>query len=339
MRFVVYGAGAIGGVIGARLHQGGHDVALIARGRHLAAIQAGGLVLETPLGRETLRLPAAADPAELDIGRPGDVVLLAVKGQDTVGALDALRAAAPDAPRAAAPDALRAPAAKPAPIVCLQNGVENERLALRRQASVYGAVVMLPAAHLEPGIVRAYGTRLTGIVDVGHYPRGRDELCDQIGAALGASRLLSRPQADIMRLKYAKLVLNLANAVSALCGPGEDAEAITERARAEARAVLDQAGIDFHDPEVDDLRGRWERIGVEPIGGEGPPPSSSWQSLARGAGSMETDYLNGEIVLLGRLHGVPTPVNAALCTLAARQVREGAPPGSVAPEQVLELAG
>jgi 2-dehydropantoate 2-reductase len=322
MRFVIYGAGAIGGVIGARLHQGGYEVALIARGRHLEAIQANGLTFETPAERESLKLPAASDPAELEVGRAGDVVLLAVKGQDTTAALDTLRTASP----------------RPVPVVCLQNGVENERVALRRQPSVYGAVVMLPAAHLEPGIVRAYGTRLTGIVDVGRYPRGTDDLSAQISAALAGSRFLSRVQADIMRLKYAKLILNLGNAVGALCGDGEGSEALTERARAEGRAVLEAAGIDFHDPEVDDLTGRWERIGVEPVGGEAPPLSSSWQSLARGAGSIETDYLNGEIVLLGRRHDVPVPINAALCDLAAQQVRAGSAPGSLSPDEVLAVA-
>jgi 2-dehydropantoate 2-reductase len=202
MRFVIYGAGAIGGVIGARLHQGGHDVALIARGPHLEAIRRDGLILKTPEERTVLGLPAASDPAELEVGRPGDVVMLAVKSQDTAAALEALQATGADS----------------VPVVCVQNGVENERVALRRMPSVYGAVVMLPAANLEPGVVRAYGTTLTGIVDVGRYPRGRGGLTEQISAALAGSRLLSRPQDDVMRLKYAKLILNLGNAVGALCG-------------------------------------------------------------------------------------------------------------------------
>jgi 2-dehydropantoate 2-reductase len=59
---------------------------------------------------------------------------------------------------------------------------------------------------------------------------------------------------------------------------------------------------------------------------------SSTQSLARGAGSIETDWLNGEIVLLGRLHGVPTPANAFCTDLAAQLVRDGARPGAVTPD-------
>jgi 2-dehydropantoate 2-reductase len=56
---------------------------------------------------------------------------------------------------------------------------------------------------------------------------------------------------------------------------------------------------------------------------------STLQSLLRGAGSVETDYLNGEIVYLGRLHGVATPVNAVMMRVAARLAREGAKPGQM----------
>ena len=61
---------------------------------------------------------------------------------------------------------------------------------------------------------------------------------------------------------------------------------------------------------------------------------SSWQSLARGTGSIESDYLNGEIALLGRLHGVPTPVNAALQEIGEILVRDGLQPGSLTPEDI-----
>src|SRR5262249_55119187 len=130
MRFVIYGAGAIGGSVGARLAEAGFEVVLIARGRHLDAIQRDGLTFQTSMRRLVLRLPAAQDPAELGVGDPDDVVLLATKSQDTAGALAQLRRAG----------------ASHVPIVCLQNGVENERLALRVMDVVYGGVVMLPAA-------------------------------------------------------------------------------------------------------------------------------------------------------------------------------------------------
>jgi 2-dehydropantoate 2-reductase len=58
--------------------------------------------------------------------------------------------------------------------------------------------------------------------------------------------------------------------------------------------------------------------------------SSTWQSLQRGTGRIEVDYLNGEVVLLGRLYGVPTPVNAEVQRLANRIARDGADPDPAA---------
>jgi 2-dehydropantoate 2-reductase len=321
MRFVIFGAGAIGGVVGARLHQRGFPVTLIARGAHLEAIQRDGLTLLSPVERSLLSLPAVAGPAGV-AWSDEDVVLLATKSQDTLGALTSLRDAA----------------GARVPVVCLQNGVENERVALRLMDFVYGAVVMAPTAHLEPGIVEAYGAQLSGMIDVGRYPEGTDERSEQICAALSSARFVSRPAPDVMRLKYAKLVLNLGNAVRALCEPGERRDELSALVRAEGEAVLDAAGIDFVADEVTDVDGRWAQLDVRDIEGRARAGSSTWQSLARGTGAIETDYLNGEIVLQGRLHGVPTPINQALCRLAAQVSHAGRRPESIAPEDVLAVA-
>ena len=157
--------------------------------------------------------------------------------------------------------------------------------------------------------------------------------------ALQQARFISEPRPDVMRLKYSKLVLNLANAINAICQPGPDAERLGDRAKEEGRAVLTAAGIEFEAGEVADVAARWERWGVRDIAGHDRAGSSSWQSLARGSGAIETDYLNGEIALLGRLHGIPTPVNELLCRLANRAAREGWKPASVAPEETAGAAG
>ncbi len=321
MRFVVFGAGAIGGVVGARLSQAGRDVVLIARGPHKDAIAAEGLTLQTPTERVTLRIPVIRGPRKMRFS-PDDVVLLATKSQDTSTALLALRDAAPTS----------------TPVVCLQNGVENERLALRMFSDVYGAVVMAPTAHLEPGSVEAYGAALTGQIDIGRYPSGVDDRCRTLCEALQAARFASEPQADVMRLKYAKLIANLGNAVHAICGEGPDAEPLVERVREEGRAVLEAAGIDFGDQHVSDVRGRWESWEVGEIGGRPRAGGSTWQSIARGTGSVETDYLNGEIVLEGRLVGVPTPVNALVQSLMRQMAREGHTPGWLSAAEVLARA-
>jgi 2-dehydropantoate 2-reductase len=319
MRFVVLGAGAIGGVIGARLHQSGHEVVLIARGAHLDAIRARGLCVESPRGAESVRVPIAAHPSEI-AWRRGDVVLLAVKSQHTAGALDTLAACAP-------PDCA---------IACAQNGVENERLALRRFGHVYGVAVMCPTLHLEPGVVRAYADPVAGILDVGRWPAGVDDRARALAAAFTGAGFASEPRPDIARWKYRKLLMNLGNAVQALCAAG--GSELVRRAQAEGEACLRAAGIPFASEEEDRVR-RGEILRVQPVAGERRPGGSTWQSLARAGGSIETDHLNGEIVLLGRLHGVSTPVNALLQSLAGEAARLRRPPGELREDELLGRLG
>ncbi len=310
MRYIIYGAGAIGGVIGGRLAQHGHDVVLIARGDHLATIQRDGLVLESPTERVTLPVPAVGSPAEVD-WRDGDAVVLAMKTQDTEAALNQLALAAPTS----------------TPIVCAQNGVENERLALRRFANVYAQAVMLPATHLEPGVVQANsGSAITGILDTGRYRSGTDAFAEQLTADLEASGFSSKPDPKVMRKKYAKLLMNLGNAYQAAC---EDSNRdVVSEARAEGVACYRAAGIDFASEEEDRAR-RGDLVRIAPIAGQRRSGGSSWQSLARGHRTIEADFLNGEIVMLGALHGVPTPVNRVLQRVANRLAAAGSPPGAM----------
>lgn len=292
---------------------------LIARGAHLDAIRRDGITVEAPSGRTSLRIEAAAHPAEVD-WRAGDVALLAMKSMDTEAALRELAAVAP-------PDT---------PVVCVQNGVANERAALRMFANVYGICVMFPAAHLEPGVVQAQSEPITGLLDIGRYPEGLDDTAEAIAANLRDATFESVPRPDIMRWKYTKLLMNLGNSIDALCGRDQDRSGVLAKIRQEGEAALEAAGITFTAWETDRER-RGDLLNVQPINGQPRSGGSSWQSLARGTGSIEADYLNGEIVLLGRLHGVETPVNDLARRLANQAAREGTPPGSFTPDRILEL--
>ena len=332
VRYIVIGAGAVGGTIGGCLFQAGHDVVLVARGAHLDALRAHGLRLATPMGTHTLRIPAVAGPAELEL-RGGDVLILSTKGQDTVGVLEQWAwQPVRDAGQAAA---------GLLPVVCAQNGVANEGIALRRFRHVYGMCVWLPATHLLPGVVVAQGIPCAGLLPVGRYPSGTDAFTQRFTAALAASRFLAPASDDVMRWKYGKLLGNLGNAIEALCGPAarddDDARELRRRARREGIAVLRAAGIGHAPPEeFDAVRGDQVRYGD--VDGATRPGGSSWQSLSRGTGTIEADFLNGEIVLMGRIHGVPTPVNETLQRLANQAARARKPPGSTAPADVLSAA-
>lgn len=321
MRFIVLGAGAVGGVVGGRLFEHGHDVVLVARGEHAHVLATSGLTLASALGVVKLRIPAADGIDKVD-WRGDEVVLLAVKSQDTEQALRELIAAAPPS----------------APLVCVQNGVANEPAALRHFANVYAICVMCPATHLEPGVVVAESSPVTALLDIGRYPNGLDATADAIAAALSDSTMESVPRYDIMRWKYAKLLRNLGNAVDALCGPAGRSSKVTELARQEGEACLLAAGIDYASDEEDRAR-RADRLHPTDVVGHDRGGSSSWQSLARSQGSIEADYLNGEVVLLGRLHGVPTPVNELLQYLTNQEARALAKPGSMTPEAILSLLG
>ena len=320
MRLVVYGAGAVGGVVGGRLAEAGHEVALIARGPHLEAIRAGGLRVLSPDRSVTLRLTAVAGPSELD-WRGDEVVLMAVKSQDTATAADALAAMAPAAT-----------------VVSMQNGVVNERMLLRRFDRVYGMFVACPATHLEPGVVEAHSSPLAALLDIGRYPSGGDAMAEEIAVAINGAGMESLVRSEIMRWKYAKLLMNLGNVVGALCGPDVRGGRLNGVLREEALAVYATAGIDFASSEEDRARRRG-KLDLGAIDGRTRRGDSSWQSLERGTGAIETEYLNGEIVLLGRLHGVPTPANEAVCRRAREVAASGQGPGGVAEEELLALAG
>jgi 2-dehydropantoate 2-reductase len=329
MRYVIFGAGAIGGLVGARLHQSGHDVMLVARGAHYEKIAADGLTFATPTERVTLAVPVVASVAEAGL-RDGDVVLLCTKSQQSWDALLSIRDAAADATDNAVP------------IVCLQNGVANERLALRLFPEVYGALVMVPAEHLEPGYIVGYLGKLSGRIDVGIYPSGVDGRAQELSAALAAARFESEALVDVMRHKYAKLVSNLNNGVQAVCGIA-DPEGNSELGKllaAEGRAVLTAAGIPHTVEDVANIAGRWERMGIGEVDGHGHQGGSTWQSVTRGTGNVETDYLNGEIVLLGRTLGIPTPYNALVQLLTRVTVTGGHEPGwRSARELIVEADG
>ncbi|MFG2353370.1 ketopantoate reductase family protein [Streptomyces sp. NPDC048521] len=330
MRYIIIGAGAVGGTVGGRLAQAGREVVLVARGRHLAALAEHGLRLRVPEGESRYRLPAVDGPGPLGELRADDVLVLAVKTQDTVAALDTW---------AGLPVAGGGTAAERLPLVCLQNGVESGRLALRRFRHVYGVCVWLPSTFVEPGVVSAAGAPLTGILHLGRIPHGTDDTAHRIAADLADAHFEAPVVPDVARWQYAKLLGNLGNALEAVSGPmtGEEAQALYARVRAEGEAVLDAAGIAYAGAE-EQRAARGDKVTLVPLPGAPRGGGSSWQSLVRGTGTIEADYLNGEIVLLGRQHGIPTPLNELLQHLANAFARERRVAGSLPVAELVALA-
>lgn len=309
MRIIVYGVGAVGGVIAGALTRAGHDCIGIARGARLEALRKSGLLLRAPGLSERVELNLVADPSDID-WREGDAILMVMKGQHTPAALEALRAAGVDGQ----------------PVFCAQNGVANEAAALRLFLNVHGITVMLPAEYVALDEAVAFASPNFGIFDIGRYPSGADAHDEALADALTGAGIAGFVQQDVMQSKYGKLLMNLGNIVEAALGRDNGGDDIRAALRAEGAAVLQAAGISWADVKDDPRRALMKPSTVE---GAARLGSSTTQSLARGSGSVETDYLNGEIALLARLHGVPAPLNAGAARLAARLAREGTAPGHV----------
>lgn len=339
MRYVVIGAGAIGGVLAARLAQRSpHPPVLVARGDNARAVAASGLRLRSPDDDVTVDVDLATGPDDVTL-RPDDVLVLATKTHQAQAALLEWV----DRPVLGADGATVGTAGDLLPVLTALNGVESERLALRLFRRVVGVCVWLPAVHLAPGEVAVRIGPTSGVFVVGavHSPVTDDDhaLLATVAADWEAASFGVHVVDDVARWKYTKLVANLANAVQALAGPSADVPDVVDLLRAEALAVLDAAGIATATP-AEEAVWRGDAFRVRPVAGlPDEVGGSSWQSLVRGTGSIESDYLNGEIALLGRLHGVPTPANAAVQGAARRAAAARLAPGSLTPDGLRALVG
>lgn len=323
-RYVIVGAGAVGATLAAELHLAGIATVLVARGAHLAALRSHGLRYLRPDGEHQVKLPVVAGPDEVDL-QAEDVLVLATKAQDAEAAL-AEWAWRPVKDGAGA----TVSAAETLPVITLQNGLDAERVAARRFATVLGAAVWSPSAYLTPGEVESPADPAVGVVWLGRFPDGGDDRIDGIAGIaddLRAARHLVEVVDDLQRWKAGKLLPILGNALDALYAPGVLRERAAAALRAEARRAYAAAGV-----TPADLRAETDLdlslFAVHPIPGRPRTGRSTWQSLRRGA-PPETDFLNGEIALLARLHGGAVPRNAAVQARLHRAVREGTPAGGL----------
>ncbi|WP_103382031.1 rhodanese-like domain-containing protein [Pseudonocardia dioxanivorans] len=316
-RYVVIGAGAVGATLAAELHTAGIATVLVARGAHLDALRAGGLRYLRPDGEHVVDVPVAAGPAEVDL-RAGDVLVLATKAQDAESTI---------ADWAWRPVKGGLSAAESLPVLVLQNGLDTELVALRRFATVYGAAVWSPSTYLVPGEVESPAAPAVGIVWVGRFPGGHDARLAPIADDLRAARHLVEVVEDIPRWRAGKLLGIVVNALDALYRPSPLRDRVAAALSAEAREVYAAAGRLAADLPADTTLDLSQFVS-HPIPGRPPAGRSTWQSLQRGA-SLESDFLNGEIVLLARLHGVDAPHNAAALARIRRAEREGTTAGSL----------
>ena len=312
-RYIIYGAGSTGAFIGARLLATGAEVIFIARGPHRDAIATNGLRIRTPLEDVVLPVEIRSDPAGID-WRDDDTVVLTMRTQDALGAILQLARVAP--PSIA--------------VACAASGSEPERMALRYFQNVLSVLILINVAIDEPGSVCSYLAPAMGIVDIGRYPDGYDAGAEAFALAMSDAGFLATPRSDMTKWKNGRLLTNAGtNVIRAVC-PSDDVpnELVTE-AREEAARVFAAAGLPF--VSSDAILGRVFASGLfgKFVDGRAYPGSSTTQELLRQAQSSETDFVNGEIVMLGRQLGIPTPVNEVLQSVMQEMLRQRKAPYSL----------
>jgi 2-dehydropantoate 2-reductase len=337
-RYVIVGAGAIGGTVGAVLARAGIPAVLVARGRHAETLAAEGLTLRTPDGTFHTPVTAVSHLEQLRL-TPHDVLIFTTKTQQ----LDAALQEWVDQP-VHGPHGVIGTAGELLPVMTALNGVAAEEKALRYFRSVFGVCVWLPAVHLEPGEVIVRSWPVVGQFHIGRWPAqlrtpADAELLRGLTETWSAAGIRVQAVDDVAPWKYNKLLSNLGNAVGALSAEGADVSRVVAAVRDEGEQVLRYAAIEFVSFETS-TAARVDGPTPRPVPGRNTGASNStWQSLSRNTGNVETDYFNGEIVRLAHRHGTAAPVNAALARAARAAVRHGHGPSRYSATQLAELLG
>ena len=294
MRIAIFGAGGVGGYLGGRLVQSGEDVTFIARGRHLAALQADGLRLSSPQGDAHLPgVRATDDPLQVGVA---DVVLVTLKTWQLPEALVTL-------PALVGPETLVLP---------LLNGVEASdqiATAVDEAAVLQGAIRIL--SYIEsPGHIRHLEP--VPIVDLGERGGGRTARVKHLASVLGDSGITVRVPDDIAVALWSKFLLVVSTggvgavtrAPFGIVRSLPETRAMMEEAMQEIFSVGRARGVDLPASAVDDAL----RF-VDSLPEEGT--TSLHRDIAGGRRS-ELDAWNGAVVRLGRDAGVPTPVHEGI---------------------------
>lgn len=312
MHFIIFGAGAVGATLGVRLQQAEREVLLVGRPATVETMMAGRFTLVTPSGPIVTHLPATTRLLADDI-RPDSALLLCIKSQQVSAAVAELREVAPPT----------------LPIVCLQNGVRAEAIVQAAFANVYSGLNIFSSVFVRDGEVRTgYDPPAAAWLEIGRFPSGIDELCGSVAQELQAAGIIALRNANVLPLKYGKLLGNLSNAVRAIVNSGLGS--VSDWAHEEAEDVIRQAGLSFSpSQEIADRTFYLRRCVNEVMLNLG----STWQSLIRGV-DTEVDYLNGEIVRIANICQRRAPINQLLVDIVHKMERDGLSPGFMTPAEL-----
>jgi 2-dehydropantoate 2-reductase len=294
MRIAVMGAGGVGGYFGGQLARAGHEVAFIARGRHLAALRGQGLTVDSAVGPvQALPVAATDDPAEL---APADVVLFCVKLWDVEASAAGL------APLLSAGGI----------VIPFQNGVESHQVLARALGAgrVAGGVAHIGAVIRAPGVIAHTGTMAK--LRVGAFEAAQEPRLAEFVAAGKAAGIDIECVDDIRRSLWEKFVFLVAmSGATALARQpigvvraDADLREVLAAAMRETVAVAAAHGVVFGETFVDRQMSFVDGLPAE-------MRSSMLNDLLAG-NRLEAPWLAGAVARMAKAAGLPAPVNATV---------------------------
>jgi 2-dehydropantoate 2-reductase len=326
MRFVVYGAGAVGSVLGGHLALNRHDVLLIAREPHAKAIKENkSLRMKSVTGDYSVSLRADTKLVRKDID-DDTCVFFTPKSNDTKRCVELLSEIAP-------PET---------PVLSFQNGVVNEDIIATKFENTYGGVCRMTCSLLQPGQV---SFRKIGRLVVGKYPKGAHSFPKKIAAILDEAGFDMSISKSIMCDKWLKLIVNLQSGFNAIIenrdhdtvefmelkiGVLEEAQKVLRADKMRAKSCDDR------DLSIDDVIGELKK----PKAPRGPSSvrvnNSTWQNLYLKRDVIENSYFHGPIIELAKKHGIDVPFNEVSLELVEESCTNKLGPNMFRAAEILE---
>lgn len=326
MRFVVFGAGAVGGVLGGHLALSKHDVLLVCRKPHAEAITENkGLRMKSARGEYFAAVRAVSELTAGDIDEETSI-LFTPKSNDTEHCVKTLSRVAPPETH----------------VVSFQNGVVNEEIIAKAFVNVFGGVCRMTCSSLQPGQV---SFRRQGRLIVGRYPKGAHPFPKKLAPVLEEAGFNVSVSKSIMCDKWLKLVVNLQSTFNAIIDTRDHDTVeflelkvgVLEEAKKVLRAgKMKVKSCDDRDLSIDDVITDLRKPKAP------RPPSvvmvnnSTWQNLYLKRKNMENEYFHGPIIEIARNSGIPIPFNETALEAVMECSRQALGPGAMRAVDLLE---
>lgn len=289
MKFAVLGAGAVGGYFGGLLALKGHEVALIARGEHLKALQNNGLTVKSVNGDFYLKLQAVENPMEIE---PVDVVLFTPKSFDTKKSTEQILPILKE-------DTL---------VINLQNGIDNEEIMaeVMGKERILGGLTYIETTIEEPGVISQKSLKrdiVFGELD-GQITERAKKLLEVFQDAGIPAVLSDNIQRDIwkkfMFLSSFSGISTITEAVAGDIANFELTDRLLRKLLEEVYIVAKAYNIPLTEEDIESSR-QFARSGLNPT------TKSSMQRDAEKKKKLEVDSLSGAVVKFGRKANIETP--------------------------------